>query len=156
MEAIFARFRGIHREECPEWQFSCNAEGESLLRVFEIVCPLEMDEDSDEVLLKELVDEGVESLTGDQVEIFGEYIRVLMYSEEEAWAALDWLGLNGSDSAPEEIGWPCSMNETMWNLNELYGDYVPPGGDESDQCATRDFWVSLAMWLVAASLWNVL
>lgn len=144
VESIFAKFRGKNQEDCPEWQFSCNSKGESLLNVFEIRCPLELEEDSDWESLKDAVDDGVESMTSDQVEIFGEYIRVLMYSEEEAMEAFEWMSSNDSDGAPEEIGSPCTMNETIWNLNEIYGDYVASEDEEStDNCIVLEWSLSL-------------
>merc|ERR1719229_2121662 len=113
IESIFQNFRGKTKENCPEWIFSCSADGDAQLYVWEIVCPLEMYDDTDLDQLKIEVDAGVYSLASNQVEIFTNYtevIRVLMYSEEEAYNAITWLSLNETETTPDEIiGTGCTM-----------------------------------------------
>eukprot|EP00483_Globobulimina_turgida_P006548 UN06558 len=125
IEGIFASWRSEGTEDCPAWIFSCNDQGEAELEVYEILCPLDIFVDTDLNQLISEVNAGVSSLTTDQVEIFGDYIRVLMYSEDEAMSAIDWLSLNETDTTPDEIvGAGCDMTPTKWNLNEIYGDYI--------------------------------
>eukprot|EP01084_Bolivina_argentea_P083357 150918_1 len=152
IETVFSDFRGKRAEVCPEWTFSCNEEGEALLDVFEFVCPLNIAEDSDLTQLVIDVDEalGDVSKAEDQIEIFGDVIRVLMYSDDEAGAAIDYLGIDNSlRNTPDEIGDPCVMTETVWNLNELYGDYIPPTTpaptDDAYRLVTSSFIVYLSM-----------
>eukprot|EP01084_Bolivina_argentea_P238273 400305_1 len=149
IEGIFAAFRHKKQEKCPEWVFSCDSDGHAELDVYEIICKVDIDTKTDLVKLKRDIEVGVSSLTDAQVEIFGDYVRVLMYSEQEGWDALDWLSLNETETTPEEInGVSCRMEETKWDLNEIYGDYVPPTTPSpTDDCSTVSIIIAVMMFL---------
>ena len=136
VEGIFQTFRANARENCPKYMFSCNAKGEAQLDLYEIICPLIVYEDTDLDALKTDINAGVGSLEENQTIVYVEsgVIRVLMYSEEDAWNALDWLNLNTTDTTPDEIGSPCTLEQNIWNLVEEYGDYTAATPSPTDDC----------------------
>ena len=163
VEAIFLGFRTGHKEKCPPWSFSCNDNGDAILDTYEIVCPLELDQervkessrsyavgDSVDIDIDEneylqdiisKVHDGVEALTPEQVYIddvenTNSTITVIMYSEEDARNAADWLSLNTTDDLPPEIKKEgCTLNDEIIqeNLNEIFGDVTPAPTDNCTQ-----------------------
>ena len=160
VEGIFQEFRGnaTQKENCPPWQFSCNAEGEAILDVYEIVCPLELDDDQNDdesvLELKEEIEKGVRALTDNQVIIdtTDNILTVLMYSEGDAIVAVEWLALNSSaDTSPEIVSVECTLNDEIVeaNLNDIYGDFTPA---PTDGCHNRNPWFLVMISCIIAFL----
>eukprot|EP00485_Elphidium_margaritaceum_P004868 CAMPEP_0202688232 /NCGR_PEP_ID=MMETSP1385-20130828/3768_1 /ASSEMBLY_ACC=CAM_ASM_000861 /TAXON_ID=933848 /ORGANISM="Elphidium margaritaceum" /LENGTH=383 /DNA_ID=CAMNT_0049343155 /DNA_START=33 /DNA_END=1184 /DNA_ORIENTATION=+ len=125
----------VHKEDCPPWQFSCNAEGEAILDVYEIRCPLDVDEDSSDLTaLREDVYDLVGAKWQWQAQIsIDDDLLVFMYSEEDMMNAVNSLVLNTSENVPiEVITEECTLNdEILQNLNEVHGDYTTTKADDS-------------------------
>lgn len=161
IEGIFQSFRGDDKENCPPWSFSCDAEGDAVLEVNEIVCPLDLDPDrfdyssniglADDIIydsdsstylegIRTKIYDGLGALVDQQVTIdtssTNVTLRVLMYSEQDAMDAADWLSLNTTEDLPDEVDSKrCRLNDEALqiNLNEVYGDITPSPTDSCCQ-----------------------
>ena len=109
VEGIFQNFIGTEGVICPSWRFSCNAMGDALLDVYEIICPLDLTSGGLEYVqdLKSEVSVGVGAIIDSQVVINTNAttttLIILMYSQDEVDNAMDWLLENVTDDLPPEI-----------------------------------------------------
>ena len=96
IENMFAAFRD-NKEDCPEWQFSCNEEGDATLDVWEIQCPIESDNSTNLTALRNDIFNGVKAKVSWQIELDEETLVVNMYDAESAAYASYWLSLNTTE-----------------------------------------------------------
>eukprot|EP01084_Bolivina_argentea_P232620 392020_1 len=117
---------GNWEENCPNYVFSCNADGDALLDLYEILCPLELEDNMNLNAIRLTIEQNVFAQSDEQVEMYEQWdvIRILMYSESEAWYAMDYLW--SEQSIIPNNGTDCTMMLTKWNLKYPLPTYSQP------------------------------